>query len=48
MGKITVEIPDDLERRFRVKVAERLGGRRGDLKKAIKEAIENWIEKKEA
>ncbi|MBW2672812.1 MAG: hypothetical protein JRD89_05240 [Deltaproteobacteria bacterium] len=43
MGKMIVTIDDDLEREFRIEVAKRFGGRRGDMKKAIEEAIKKWI-----
>ena len=43
MGRLLVTIDDDLERKFRVEVAKRFGGRRGDIKKAIEEAIRLWI-----
>jgi len=43
MGKIIVTVDDDLERKFRIKVVERFGGRRGDIKRAIEEAIRLWI-----
>lgn len=38
-----VKIPDDLEHKFRIEVAKRLGGKRGDLTIAIQEAIKLWI-----
>jgi len=43
LGQITVQIPDDVERSLRVKVAEKYGGRRGALGDAIAEAIELWL-----
>ena len=45
MGRIDVMVRDDLERKLRVEVAKRLGGKKGDLSKAIEEAIERWVEK---
>ena len=47
LGQITVQISDEIERRLRVKVAERYGGRRGALGDAIAEAIELWLKQKE-
>jgi len=44
MGKITVAIPDDLERKLRHKMIDKFGGKRGALQKAIIEAIKNWVE----
>jgi len=43
MGRICVDIPDDLERRLRLKVIERFGGKKGDLSKAVEEAIRKWV-----
>ena len=43
MGRIDVVIPDDLEAQFRIEVIKRFGGKKGDLQRAIKEAIELWI-----
>lgn len=43
MGKIYVEIDDDLERKFRKKVLERFGARKGSLSMAVKEAIQLWL-----
>jgi len=43
MGRICVDIPDELERKFRVKVIEKFGGKKGDLSRAATEAIREWI-----
>jgi len=43
MGRLCVDISDDLERKFRIKVIERLGGKKGDLSRAVEEAIRKWI-----
>lgn len=42
MGKLTVVINDDLDKRFRVAIAEN-GGKHGDLKIAVEEAIKLWL-----
>lgn len=47
MSYINVNIDDNLERRFRIKITEVLGGKRGDLKTALEESIEMWIESKD-
>jgi len=44
-GRITVVLPDDLDRRLRVEVAKR-GGKKGDLSVAINEAVELWLKEK--
>ena len=43
MGRLCIDISDDLERKFRIKVIERLGGKKGDLSRAVEEAIRKWI-----
>jgi hypothetical protein len=43
MGRMVLTIPDDLEQKFRNAVFRRYGMRRGNLTKAVKEAIEQWI-----
>jgi len=43
--RTTIELPDELDRRLRVKVAELYGGKKGALGEAIREAIQLWLEK---
>ena len=43
MGRIGVNIPDELEKKLRLKTIERFGGRKGDLSKAVEEAVEIWV-----
>jgi hypothetical protein len=40
---VSFSISDDLNERFRKKVAEKFGYRKGNIKKAVEEAIEKWI-----
>lgn len=47
MGKITVDIDDDLETKLRNTIFERFGYKKGNLKKALEEAMQDWINKKE-
>ena len=47
MGRISVELPTDLEKQLRIKTVERFGGKKGDLSKAVEEAVKTWIVKKE-
>ncbi len=47
MGRINVDIPDELEKQLRIKTVERFGGKKGDLSKAAQEAVKTWINKKE-
>lgn len=46
MGRICVELSDELERKLRLKTVERLGGKKGDLSRAVEEAVMAWIAKK--
>ena len=43
MGRISVDIPDELEKKLRLKTIERFGGRKGDLSKAVEEAVKTWV-----
>jgi hypothetical protein len=43
MGRISVDLPDELEKKLRLKTIERFGGRKGDLSKAVEEAVEIWV-----
>ena len=45
MGRIDVILPDDLEEKFRKKVFEKYGMKRGNITVAIQEAIKEWIKK---
>jgi len=45
MGKINLAIDDDLEKEFRRAAVEKFEARKGFLKKAIQEAIRDWIRK---
>ena len=45
MGRISVGISDNLEKALRFKTIERFGGKKGDLSKAVEEAIKTWIAK---
>jgi len=39
MGRVSVDMPDELEKKLRLKTIERFGGRKGDLSKAVEEAV---------
>ena len=43
MGRISVELSDELEKELRLKTIERFGGRKGDLSKAVEEAVRTWV-----
>ena len=40
---VYVEMDKDLEKKFRIKVAEKFGGQKGATKKAVEEAIRLWL-----
>jgi hypothetical protein len=40
-----VDLPDELEKKLRFKTIERFGGKKGDLSKAVNEAVSTWINK---
>jgi len=43
MGRINVELPDELEKKLRFKTIERFGGKKGDLSRAVEEAVKTWV-----
>jgi hypothetical protein len=43
MGRISADIPDELEKQLRLKTVEKFGGKKGDLSRAVQEAIKTWI-----
>lgn len=43
VGRINVELSEELEKKLRFKMIERFGGKKGDLSKAIEEAVERWV-----
>jgi len=43
MGRICVVLSDQLEKQLRFKTTERFGGKKGDLTRAVEEAVKTWI-----
>ena len=43
VGRISVTLPDELEKKLRFKTIERFGGKKGDLTKAVEDAITIWV-----
>lgn len=43
MGKISISIPDDLEKKVRIKAMKEFGMKKGYLSKAAIEALELWL-----
>jgi hypothetical protein len=47
MGRINVDISGELEKQLRLKTVHKFGGKKGDLSKAVQEAVHEWINKKQ-
>jgi hypothetical protein len=47
LGRINVDIPDEIEKQLRLETVKRFGGKKGDLSKAVQEAVKTWINKKQ-
>jgi hypothetical protein len=45
VGRISVELPDELEKKLRFKTIEKFGGKKGDLSRAVEDAIRTWVAK---
>ena len=45
MGTITVNTTDETEQRFRQRVQQVYGSKKGALGKALTEAMQDWVEK---
>ncbi|ATZ61172.2 MAG: hypothetical protein BME93_03445 [Methanosarcinales archaeon Met12] len=46
MKRLNIVLPDDLEQDFKEEVFKRMGMKKGNMSKAIEEAIMLWISKK--
>lgn len=46
MGRITITLNDELDKKLRETVSDTLGFKKGNLQVAIEDALEEWIEKK--
>ena len=45
LGRIYIVLSDDVERRLRLTIVKRLGGKKGDLSGAVEEAVNDWLGK---
>jgi hypothetical protein len=43
MGRLVLNIPDELEKKFREAVYRRYGMKKGNITRAIVEALEMWV-----
>ncbi len=48
MGRINVELSDELEKKLRFKTIEKFGGKKGDLSRALEEAVKKWVTPEQA
>lgn len=46
MGRLYIVLSDAIERRLRMAVVVRLGGKKGQLSAAIETAVTDWLNKK--
>ena len=46
MGRIDAVIPDDLEKKLRLRAIERFGGKKGSLTDALEELLEHGLDPK--
>jgi len=46
LGRINVDISDELEKQLRLKTVEKFGGKKGDLSRAVQDAVQSWTNKK--
>jgi hypothetical protein len=46
MGELYIVLSDEVERRVRIEVVKRLGGKKGALSAAIEESLKDWLNKK--
>jgi hypothetical protein len=46
LGRLYIVLSDAVERRLRFESVKRLGGKKGDLSRAIEEALKDWFKKK--
>jgi hypothetical protein len=42
---VYIVLSDEVERRLRIEVVKRLGGKKGDLSTAIEMAVKDWLKK---
>jgi hypothetical protein len=45
MGRIDIILDDKFEEKFRQEVARRLGFKKGNITKAVEDALRDWIKK---
>jgi hypothetical protein len=43
VGRISAVLPDELEKKLRLRALEIFGGKKGDLSRAVEEAVKTWV-----
>jgi hypothetical protein len=43
MGRISEDIPDELEKKLRFKTIEVYDGKKGDLSRAVEDTVQTWV-----
>ena len=43
VGRISAILTDELEKELRLKAIEVFGGKKGDLSRAVEEAVKTWV-----
>jgi hypothetical protein len=43
VGRISAVLSDELEKELRLKALETFGGKKGDLSRAVEEAVKTWV-----
>ena len=46
LGRLYIVLSDEIERRLRLEIVKRLGGKKGALSAAIEMAVKDWLNKK--
>ena len=44
MGRLYIILSDQVERRLRLEIVKRFGGKKGDLSNAIEESVKMWLD----
>ena len=45
MGRICIDLSGELEKQLRLRTVEVFGGKKGDLSRAVEEAVKKWVAK---
>ena len=43
VGRISAVLSDELEKKLRLRALETFGGKKGDLSRAVEEAVKTWV-----